>query len=591
MMHKRCLSCWVVFAWVMLVVCGGACDDSLIDPPADAGVQETTRDAGGTGAPPEQTLSERIPEQLADVPPSVHVPYHKTWYGGRVIYQMFPRSFYDSDGDGIGDLKGITAKLDYLNTGKADTTTDLKVSGIWLTPIFKSGSYHGYDVQDYKALDPAYGSIDDLKTLLQEAHRRGIKVILDLVLNHTSSRHPWFVDASSGAGASKRDWYVWSETDPGWSHPFSVGDSPWRALNGVFFYAVFSPSMPDLNLKQQAVRDALQDVIQFWLQQGVDGFRLDAIRYLIAEGAKGQVDSDATHRYLKEMAAFARKQRPDVLLVGEAWTTTQEVAKYFGRGDEIDLCFHFDMVDALDRAFQRERTSSMRTALANILRTYPELQFNAPILGNHDHKRVWSRLLQSPSAMKLAAVVLLTLPGTPFVYYGEELGMGMANNPGDIAKRAPMQWDATAKAGFSKGIPWARLYGKQETVSVSVQQQQPGSLLRHYQRLIRLRQANPALKWGGMVLLDSSGDNAASGLVWVREWKETTKTHRVLVAINVSTRASLSLLVAKSQLPGVSESTTWINHATGKEVTLSAVGDSFQLPAMPTHGYLLLEQK
>lgn len=540
-----------------------SCGD-VLDPGSEVSPKETQgADASATDSSPKETVA------VKDNAPFVnkHVPYEKTWYGGSVMYQIFPRSFYDSNGDGVGDLKGIQAKLDYLNTGKSESTDDLKVAGVWLTPIFKSGSYHGYDVEDYKALDPNYGSMADFQAFLDAAHKRGIKVILDLVINHSSRNHPWFKDASSSEQASKRDWYVWSNEKLDWEHPFSPGQSPWRALGAWYFYGVFSTSMPDMNLKNTKVRDAFKDVIKFWLEKGVDGFRLDAIRYLIAEGKDKQKDSQSTHEVLKEFVKYAQPVNKDVLFVGEAWTTTEEVARYFGQGDEMDLCFHFELVDAVERAFQRGRASTIFQAMGHVLSHYKELNFNSPILSNHDLKRLHPRLGKSWEASKAASTLLLTLPGTPFVYYGDEIGLGNSAESGDKSKRSPMQWDTSKQAGFSKGLPWGRLSGSQDSTSVEVQSKDPNSLLSHYRNLIRLRNASSTLRFGDMTLLESS-DPAV--FAFLRSYKG----ERVIVFLNVSESKVASTELKWNASWGDVPTGDVDDKVSGQKVKLSKSGDA-----------------
>lgn len=526
-------------------------------------------------------------ESASERKPVLRIPYAQTWYGGAVFYQIFVRSFADSNGDGIGDLQGIISKLDYLNSGKDDDNSDLKIAGLWLTPIFKSGSYHGYDVQDFQSIDPVYGSMADFEQLLTEAHRRGIKVILDLVLNHSSNRHPWFVDSASGPSASKRDWYVWSASDPGWKHPFSTNRSPWVLLNNAYYYAIFSPAMPDLNLNNAEVKAEIKRVIDFWLDKGVDGFRLDAVRYLVADSEDTQADSVHTHAFLKDIVAHAHKRNAQALFVGEAWTTSSAVAQYFGDGDELDLCFHFDLVDAIDRAFARERASAVAMALGLIISLYPDIGFNAPILGNHDHKRLMSRIGHSFSAAKLAATLLLSLPGTPFIYYGEEIGMGNSQAEGDIAKRTPMQWDATSKAGFSTGIPWTALYGKQEQISVAAQGDQQDSLLQHYRRIIRLRNNTPVLKHGSLLIPEHSDSESGAGFSLLRQYEGQT----LLAIFNFSETKAIDVSVKLDKalrLPSAQTLKDLISN-TPISLKLDASEQTIGISSIPPHGFILLQ--
>src|SRR5205085_5554719 len=233
------------------------------------------------------------------------------WWNGAVVYEVFVRSFSDSDGDGKGDLAGLIKKLDYLNDGDPSTSTDLGVDAIWLMPIFASPSYHGYDTTDYESINPAFGTSADFDAVIAAAHQRGIKVILDLVLNHTGSGHPWFVDSAASPASAHRNWYVWSATDPGWTPPWGGGGDTWHFLNGSYYYGVFFSGMPDLNYRSQAVGDEMKRIAKVWLDRGADGFRLDAARYLIENGSGGgQEDQPETHAFWKEFSAYVRSVKP-----------------------------------------------------------------------------------------------------------------------------------------------------------------------------------------------------------------------------------------------------------------------------------------
>lgn len=261
-------------------------------------------------------------------------PWQLDWAEGTVFYEVFVRSFADSDGDGIGDFRGLTSKLDYLNDGKPGTSSDLGVGGVWLMPVFRSPSYHGYDVTDYEHVNPEYGTEEDFDRLLAEAHRRGIKVIVDLVMNHTSSTHPWFVEAAADTASAHRDWYVWSDRDLGWGQPWNPVGPTWHPSTHGWYYGVFWSGMPDLNFRNPAVRAEMLRIADLWLARGVDGFRLDATRHLIETGpGAGESDADETHAFLRQLSAHIRRVRPDALLVGENWTDTATIAPYFGSAD------------------------------------------------------------------------------------------------------------------------------------------------------------------------------------------------------------------------------------------------------------------
>ena len=254
----------------------------------------------------------------------VTAPVAKDW-NGRVWYEVFVRSFADGNGDGIGDLRGLTAKLDYLNDGDPATTSDLGITGLWLMPVMESPSYHGYDVIDYRKVEQDYGTSADFKALLAAAHKRGIKVIVDLVMNHTSSQNPWFKDAQT-PGSKHDDWYVWATENPGYLGP--DGQLVWHQLGKRWFYGVFSENMPDLNLRNPAVTAELKDIARFWLQDmGVDGFRLDAAKHLIEDG-RVQTNTPETLAWLKDFKASVDAAKPGSLLVGEVWDPASIAGSY-----------------------------------------------------------------------------------------------------------------------------------------------------------------------------------------------------------------------------------------------------------------------
>lgn len=436
------------------------------------------------------------------------------WWNGAVVYEVFVRSFRDSNGDGKGDLAGLVEKLDYLNDGNPASTMSLGVDAIWLMPIYPSPSYHGYDVMDYQGVNADYGALADLDTLVAEAHRRGIKVILDFVPNHSSSQHPWFQDAAASPASAHRDWYVWRPSDPGWTQPWSpcgTGNPTWHPLNGAWFYGVFWSGMPDLNWRNSSVRDAMKAAAAFWLGHGVDGFRLDAVRHLVENGAcAGQVDQPETHAALKEFAAAVRAIRPDAALAGEAWTTTSAIATYYGStatvpgGDELPLNFDFPLSDATVQGVKAGDASAIVSTLLAEQQVYPQGAAAARFLTNHDEVRAATQLGGTARAAT-AAAVLLTLPGSPFLYYGEELGMqnGATTCSGDVCKRTPMAWDASATGGFTSGTPWTGLAPGAATANVAAETADAASLLSRYRALLRARKASPALLHGDATPLTS----------------------------------------------------------------------------------------
>ncbi len=432
------------------------------------------------------------------------------WWNDTVFYEIFVRSFYDSDGDGVGDLQGLIEKLDYLNDGDPATDDDLGVTGLWLMPIMQSPSYHGYDVTDYYRVDEEYGTNEDFKRLMAEAHARGMRVIVDMVLNHTSSQHPWFLEARSDPNADKRDWYVWADKPDlrGW----------YKTPNGYYF-ALFWEGMPDLNYENPAVTEEMRRVIRFWLEEmGVDGFRLDAIKHLIEEGEQVE-NTPATHAWLEGFHDFYKRIKPDALTVGEVWNSTDVIVPYIG--EELDLAFEFDLADATLKSAFSGRRGAVLLAQERVIEAYPPGQF-ATFLANHDQTRTRSRLLNDGQA-KVAASLQLAFAGVPFVYYGEEIGM-QGTKPDENIRR-PMQW--TAEGGFTTGTPWRGYYEDVAERNVAAQRDDPRSLWRHYQALIRLRNEHEALRIGSWQRVEASHRAIYS---FVRASDEEV----VLVVVNLS---------------------------------------------------------
>ncbi len=453
---------------------------------------------------------------------------------GRVCYEIFVRSFQDSDGDGIGDFQGLISRLDYLNDGDPATTNDLGVEGIWLMPVFASPSYHGYDTTDYYALNPQYGTPDDFQRLLDECHRRGIAVVIDLMINHTSDQHPWFVESSRGPDSPLRDWYVWRDDDPGWTQPWGSGPV-WHEKNGAYYYGIFWSGMPDLNFRAHAVREEMEKVAGFWLDKGVDGFRLDAARHLVADGpGEQQNDTPETHAYWHEFSQFIREHHPDALMLAEAWTDPGNIARYYGDaehlpgGDEFGMTFDFALASGIVAAVNLGDANAVTSVLARLAMNYPQGVLDAPFLTNHDMSRVASQLGADERKEAQAAAVLLTLPGTPFLYYGEELGLQNGPTRDDKDKRTPMPWDATAGGGFTAGRPWHGFAPGRESATVAALTDDPAGLLARYRTLIHLRAANPALRTGDVTVVPLDGEPRGI-LAYLRQSPE----QRVLVVHNL----------------------------------------------------------
>jgi alpha-amylase len=435
------------------------------------------------------------------------------WWNDTVFSEIFVRSYADSNADGIGDINGLIGKLDYLNDGKPETTTDLEVTGLWLMPVSPSPSYHGYDVTDYYAINPQYGTLDDFKRLLDEAHQRGMRVIIDLVMNHTSVSHPWFQESTDPA-SPRRNWYIWSDANPGYKGPW--GEEVWHPNGKSYYYGIFSEGMPDLSYTNSEVRLEMEKVARFWLDEvGVDGFRLDAAKHIVEEG-QVQENTDATHAWWAEFRQVYKASNPQAMTVGEVWSSTDQVAKYL-EGDELDLAFNFDLAEAILKGVSAESTFTIRTTIESSSQAIPPIQF-ATFLTNHDQNRTMSRLGGDVEKAKLAASTLLTLPGAPFIYYGEEIGMTGVKPDENL--RSPMQWSADANAGFTSAeFPWRLAHEDYKTVNVAAQTDDPDSLLSRYRNLVRLRSEHAALRVGEFIPVDS---NASQVLAFLRVSKDET---------------------------------------------------------------------
>lgn len=457
------------------------------------------------------------------------------WARGAVFYEVFVRSFQDSDGDGKGDLEGLISRLDYLNDGDPSTDTDLGVDALWLMPVFESPSYHGYDTIDYGKIAADYGTNAVFLRLLDEAHRRGIRVIVDLVVNHSGSGHPWFVSAAASPSSPYRDFYVWSPTDPGWKQPWGGNTGTWHPGGGAYYYGVFWRGMPDLNWRSPALREEMKRIASLWLERGLDGFRLDATRYLVETGAgAGQADTPETHAALKEFSAHVRRVKPDALLVGENWADTRTIATYYGAptipfGDELPASFNFPLSERILMAVSESDGTLIASKLDEVLKAYPPGALDAPFLTNHDQTRLATQLGRNQGRLRNAAAILLTLPGAPFLYYGEEIGLENGPTGGDESKRTPMPWNASPGGGFTTGTPWFGFAPGRDTANVAAQTSDPGSLLSRYRNLIRARKAAPALAKGDLVLL-----SPLSGFSPVLAFQRRTASETVLVVHNLS---------------------------------------------------------
>lgn len=406
----------------------------------------------------------------------------------RVFYSVFVQSFCDSNGDGIGDIPGLTSKLDYLK--------DLGIQGIWLLPVHPSPSYHKYDVADYYAIHPDYGTLDDYKTLLKEAHKRGMVVLLDLVINHTSNRVKWFQESAADPSGKYRKYYLWSDkkadfdADP--FHWHAVRDAKEKPLPGPKYYGFFWWTMPDLNYDNQEVRQEILKISSFWLKDiGVDGFRIDAARYIYPE--KHQ---DKTIEWWKEFRRHAQKIREDVMIVGEVWGPSKEIAPYLDKG--MTSCFNFQLADSIRLSLKEEIDHYVLQTWWQIRDAYKKQDPNfedAIFLTNHDMDRIMTDIGNNTEKGKAAAALLLTMPGNPYIYYGEEIGM-LGQKPDEFI-REPFLWNME---GEDKGqTTWERPFcSTSQTVKpLKYQIEDEGSLYNFYKKLINLRNSSEPLNHGG----------------------------------------------------------------------------------------------
>ncbi|GAB4308312.1 MAG: alpha-glucosidase [Promethearchaeota archaeon] len=520
------------------------------------------------------------------------------WWKKTAVYQIYPRSFMDSNGDGIGDLQGIIERLDHVR--------ELGFETIWFSPFYASPQEdHGYDVADYLSIAPEYGDVATAERLIREIHERDMKVVFDMVMNHTSDQHPWFVESRSGRDSPKRDWYVWRDgRKPGGKKPPNnwrsmLGGSGWHydGATDQWYWAQFLPFQPDLNYRNPEVKRAMFDVVRFWLEKGVDGFRLDIIN-TIYEDAEFR-DNPRSLRLIPseddpsaffqrpehtqnhpDTFQFARELRevvdefddPPRFLVGEVAASMPILRQYCGQGDQNDglnAVFIFQSMSVPLKA------AALRRLVARVEENFPEPFTPTWVFSNHDRMRRVSRLGNDPAKAKLNAAFQFTSRGIPFTYYGEEIGMPQAKIPlkrgqDPIAKRfswipqwlanaarrlvheslnrdecrTPMQWDASPNAGFCpEGVePWLPVAPEHEEINVESQKADPESVLNCYKRLLALRRKTPALNAGGVELLGLAGQAGKSVLAYARTPPPGEKGGTVYVLLNASKRPQVASL-------------------------------------------------
>lgn len=463
-------------------------------------------------------------------------PAQHLWWQEGVLYQIYPRSFQDADGDGVGDLAGVLQRLDYLAW--------LGVDAVWLSPIFPSPmADFGYDVADYTGIHPMFGTMEDFDRLLAACHERGLKLLLDLVPNHTSDRHPWFEESRAGRESPKRDWYLWRDPDPDGGPPNNwvsvFGGSAWEfdEATGQYYYHAFLKEQPDLNWRNPEVREAVLDVMRFWFDRGVDGFRIDVLWHVIkderqrdnpenpdwAEGDNPyerllpvySTDQPEAHEVAAQMRAVADAYDRPRVLIGEIYLPIERLVAYYGHDNRgVHLPFNFQLITLPWDAREIDRAvNAYEGAL-------PGGGWPNWVLGNHDQSRIASRVGEAQA--RVAAVLLLTLRGTPTIYYGDELGLpdvpvppermhdpqGLRLGP-EFSRdpaRTPMAWDASPHGGFTTGTPWLPLHDDLATRNVAAQRDDPDSTLALYRRLLALRRERRALAVGDFTPIEAHGD-------------------------------------------------------------------------------------
>ncbi|MBA2691769.1 MAG: alpha-glucosidase C-terminal domain-containing protein [Rubrobacter sp.] len=483
----------------------------------------------------------------------------KNWWRNGAIYQIYPRSFMDGNGDGVGDLPGITGKLEYLS--------NLGVDAVWLSPIFPSPmADFGYDVADYTDIHPMFGTLDDFDALVAKARSLGLKVLLDYVPNHTSDEHEWFVESRASRGDPKREWYIWRDAkDDGsppnnWESYFGGPAWEWDEATGQYYLHLFDKKQPDLNWRNPEVREAMYDAMRFWFDRGVDGLRIDVLWLLVKDeefrdnpvneewkdgdflpSRQSRVyseDRPETMEIVREMRSVAEEYEESRVLVGEIYLTLERLMAYYGGEtlDGVQLPFNFGLVllENWDAKSVRSLVDEYEAALPGD-GAWPNW-----VLGNHDMPRIASRVGEEKE--RLAAMLLLTLRGTPTMYYGDEIGMKnvevpphLAHDPqGKVHKsygrdpfRTPMQWNAEKNAGFSNAEPWLPVAGDHQKVNVEARESDPSSTLSLYKKLLGFRRVSTALGLGAYSSLDGMPDEC---FAYLREHKG----EKLLVVLNFS---------------------------------------------------------
>ncbi|MFC1538029.1 alpha-amylase family glycosyl hydrolase [Candidatus Latescibacterota bacterium] len=454
--------------------------------------------------------------------------FGNAWLEDAVFYEIFVRSYYDSDGDGVGDFKGIEMKLDYIK--------ELGANALWLMPINTSETYHGYDIEDYYDVNEDFGTMDDFKALLETAEEKGIKIVMDLVINHSSNENEWFKKSAERI-APYDNWYIWRAElpDENWgakdSRQYRTKARLWsfNETRQEYYFRYFSRNMPDLNYSgSKGLREEIYNVAKFWLELGVDGFRLDAIEHLF-EDENFEDDDPATVAWLVDFNSFVKSVNPEAIMVGEVYPDHEVISKYYYNGECVDMCFDIPFGYSVIDVFENDNVAEFETQIKDKYSYSPSLSFYASFLTNHDQNRIMHRLNNDMDKAKLAAVLLGTAPSPLFMYYGEEIGMHQAvSQEHHTSVRTPMHWDnSEITAGFTSAEkPWKPLDNNKNPYNVAFQQNHSGTLIKLYQQLMNLRKEYPAMRKGDYVF-HNNGDKVIA-------YERIFGDDKLLVLINIS---------------------------------------------------------
>ncbi|MHB9881141.1 alpha-amylase family glycosyl hydrolase [Pacificimonas sp. ICDLI1SI03] len=514
------------------------------------------------------------------------------WWKRGVIYQIYPRSFQDSDGDGIGDLAGIESRLDHLSL--------LGVDAIWLSPVFPSPmADFGYDVADYCGIEPLFGDLEDFDRLLAAIHQRGMKLLLDYVPNHSSDRHPWFVESRSSRDSPKRDWYIWRDPAPNggppnnWISDFGGSSWEWDEPTRQYYLHAFLKEQPDLNWRNPDLRAAMMDVLRFWLDRGVDGFRIDVLWHIVKaadlpdnpvnpDWRKGQTERDRliqlhstdqpeAHAISADFRALADQygSGPDSqrVLIGEIFLPNERHAHWYGTPErpQVHLPFNFQLIES------RWDPVELRRVIAEYEASLPAFAWPNWVLGSHDAPRIAARIGEAQA--RVAAMLLLTLRGTPTIYQGDEIGIGQVDIPADRIRdpqdlrqpgigigrdraRTPMPWNAAPFAGFSTTEPWLPLNPDWPSRNVALQAEDRRSILSLYRDLLKLRGSSGALTLGAFLLADADKNILA--------YERRQDDERLLIVLNFGTQERVLIVPADARIDSVLASTLPLRDMDGR---------------------------